>query len=229
VSDRDYLVELGGAAALLMVHLSRLSEEIISFVSTEFGFLELADEFCTGSSIMPQKKNPDVLELVRGKAATVIGNATSLLTLMKALPLGYNKDTQEDKTAWFSALDACVASVDILADVMATARPRAAVMAKATRGGHVLATEYANYLVRKGLPFREAHAVVGGLVREAVERGVDVSELPLEAFQRAHALFAPDVQRLDAAEVVRLKNSVGSCGDAATRELFEELERVIAS
>ena len=175
VSDRDYLMEFTFSCSALMIHLSRLSEEMILFASQEFGFLDLADAYCTGSSIMPQKKNPDVPELVRGKTATVIGEAVKLLTLMKALPLGYNKDLQEDKKAWFSALDAAEECVAIMIDVVETMRPVARRMREATRRGHLLATEYANYLVQKGLAFREAHHVVGALVREAEQRGVDLS------------------------------------------------------
>ncbi len=227
VSDRDYLVEFCSHAANLMIHLSRFSEEIILFASQEFGFVELADGYCTGSSIMPQKKNPDVPELVRGKAATVIGNVVSLMVLLKALPLGYNKDMQEDKTSWFAALDNCTSSLAILTDLVRTMKPVADSMRKALRGGHIIATEYANYLVRKGLPFREAHRVVGELVKVADHRRVDVADLPFEDFAAASPLFADDILSLSTEGMVTKKNSVGSCGDRALPELLDRLQELL--
>lgn len=227
VSDRDYLVEFCSHAANLMIHLSRFSEEIISFASQEFRFIELADGYCTGSSIMPQKKNPDVPELVRGKAATTIGNAMSLMALLKALPLGYNKDLQEDKTSWFAALDNCMSSLHILAELVRTMKPLPERMRDATRGGHIIATEYANYLVRKGLPFREAHRIVGELVKSADQRGCDVSELPYAAFAAATMLFSEDVLALSAEGMASHKNSVGSCGDRALPALIERLQHML--
>ncbi|AIO69017.1 argininosuccinate lyase [Burkholderia oklahomensis] len=227
VSDRDYLVEFGSHAANLMIHLSRLSEELISFTSQEFGFIALADGYCTGSSIMPQKKNPDVPELVRGKAATVIGNAMSLMALLKALPLGYNKDLQEDKTAWFAALDNCMTSLAILTELVRTMAPVPDRMRQATLGGHIIATEYANYLVRKGMPFREAHRVVGELVKTADARGVDVSALPHATFAEASPLFGDDIGRITVEDMVARKNSYGSCGDQALDELLARLRSML--
>jgi len=229
VSDRDYLIEFTSHAALLMVHLSRLAEEIIVFTSQEFGFLRLADAYCTGSSIMPQKKNPDVLELVRGKAGTVIGNATALLALVKGLSLGYNKDVQEDKTSWFVALDACASSVEIVADVVSTMTPVRERMLAATRGGHVIATEYANFLVRKGIPFREAHRIVGGLVKEAEDRGADLADLDPSLLRAASPAFDDGVRALAVEAVVKAKDSLGSCGDRAMEELFADLDRALAA
>lgn len=223
VSNRDYLLEFVNHAAILMVTLSRLSEEIITFTSQEFGFLELDDGLCTGSSIMPQKKNPDVLELIRGKSGTVIGNAMSLLTISKALPLGYNKDLQEDKTAWFSALDNCMSSLSLLGDVVRTMIPSAERMLDATRTGHIMATEYANYLVRKGMAFRDAHRLVGGLVRRAEDDGVDLSELSLDVLQAASELFTADIEAMSVVEIAARKNSIGSCGDVALSALLDEL------
>ena len=228
VSDRDYLVEFGAAAALLMVHLSRLAEEIIFFTSQECGFLRLADAHCTGSSIMPQKKNPDVPELVRGKAGTAIGDLVSLLAIVKGLPLGYNKDVQEDKTSWFSLLDASQQSVEILTDLVREMAPIAARMKEAASGGHVLATELANYLVRKGLPFRSAHHVVGQLVKLADEAGCDVSQLELSAMQSVCPLFQPDVRDMTAQTMVVAKNSVGSCGTEAYARLMAELDTMLS-
>ncbi|AOJ07158.1 argininosuccinate lyase [Burkholderia mayonis] len=229
VSDRDYLVEFGAHAANLMIHLSRLSEELISFTSQEFGFIALADGYCTGSSIMPQKKNPDVPELVRGKAASVIGNAMSLMALLKALPLGYNKDLQEDKTAWFAALDNCMTSLAILTELVRTMAPVPDRMRQATLGGHIIATEYANYLVRKGMPFREAHRVVGELVKTADARGVDVSALPHATFAEASPLFGDDIGGITVEDMAARKNSYGSCGDQALGELLARLRSMLGA
>ncbi len=229
VSNRDYLLEFVNHAAILMVTLSRLSEELITFTSQEFGFVELDDALCTGSSIMPQKKNPDVLELVRGKSGTVVGNAMSLLTISKALPLGYNKDLQEDKTAWFSALDNCMSSLALLGDLVRTMTPRAQRMLDATRTGHIIATEYANYLVRKGMPFRNAHRIVGGLVKRAEDDGVDLAKLPLDVLQAASELFTADIETMSVAEIAGHKNSIGSCGDVALPALLDELGQLLDS
>jgi argininosuccinate lyase len=227
VSDRDYLVEFGAHAANLMIHLSRLSEEIISFTSQEFGFLALGDGYCTGSSIMPQKKNPDVPELVRGKSASVIGNAMTLMTLLKALPLGYNKDLQEDKTAWFAALDNCMSSLGILTELVRTMKPLPERMRQALQGGHIIATEYANYLVRKGMPFREAHRVVGELVKLADSRQGDISSLPHADFAAASALFSEDIHTITAEDMATRKNSYGSCGGQALGELLAQLQSLL--
>ena len=227
VSDRDYLMELTFVCSTLMVHLSRLAEEMILFTSQEFGFLELADAYCTGSSIMPQKKNPDVPELVRGKAATVIGEVVKLLALMKGLPLGYNKDAQEDKRAWFSALDAATESVAIMIDVVETMRPIPGRLREATGRGHLLATEYANYLVRKGLAFREAHHVVGALVREAEQRGVDLRELPLDALRQGSPLFGEDIAQITVDRAASSKNSTGAPGETALPALLDELSLLL--
>lgn len=227
VSDRDFAIEFCAAASLAMMHLSRFSEELVLWTSAQFQFIDLPDRFCTGSSIMPQKKNPDVPELVRGKAASVIGNAMSLMALLKALPLGYNKDLQEDKTAWFAALDNCMSSLAILTELVRTMAPVPDRMRQATLGGHIIATEYANYLVRKGMPFREAHRVVGELVKTADARGVDVSALPQAAFAEASPLFGDDIGRVTVEDMVSRKNSYGSCGDQALGELLAQLRSML--
>ena len=227
VSDRDYLVEFTSHSALLMVHLSRLAEEIIIFTTQEFGFIRLTDAYCTGSSIMPQKKNPDVLELVRGKTGTVIGNAVSLLTIFKSLSLGYNKDMQEDKASWFSALDNCMDSVEMMTDIIATMEVVPGKMKAATGTGHILATEYANYLVRKGMPFREAHRVVGELVKTAEKQGCDISELSNKQLNESCPLFGPDIIDLSVEGLVEKKNSAGSCGAQALPEMFKQVKALI--
>jgi len=227
VSDRDYLLDFGAAGATLMIHLSRLSEELITFASAEFGFVDLDEAYCTGSSIMPQKKNPDALELVRGKAATAIGNMVALFTLMKSLPLGYNKDLQQDKTSWFPLLDDCCTSVRMIAGVVGTMRPNADAMRAATTRGHIAAVEYANHLVRCGVPFRQAHVVVGRLVKLADERGVDVTDLDPETLHAASPFFAADVLALFPGDTERRKNSSGSCGDEALPALLDRLEQLV--
>ena len=194
VADRDFAIEFAAAAALVMVHLSRFAEELVLWSSPRFGFVTLADRFCTGSSIMPQKKNPDVPELVRGKSARVIGDLTTLLVLMKAQPLAYNKDNQEDKEPLFDAVDTLADVLAIMTDLVATgltANPQR--MREAAREGHATATDLADYLVRKGVAFRDAHEIVARAVREADARRCDLAALPLDALQRFSPLIEADV------------------------------------
>ncbi|WP_047248098.1 argininosuccinate lyase [Chromobacterium subtsugae] len=193
VSDRDFAIEFAAAASLVMLHLSRLSEELILWMSPRVGFIDIADRFCTGSSIMPQKKNPDVPELVRGKSGRVVGHLIALVTLMKAQPLAYNKDNQEDKEPLFDTVDTLQATLRIYADMMRgiTVKPEA--MRAAVLQGYATATDLADYLVKKGLPFRDSHEVVALAVRHAERQGVDLAELPLSALQGFSALIADDV------------------------------------
>ncbi|MDY0397799.1 MAG: argininosuccinate lyase [Desulfuromonas thiophila] len=193
VSDRDFALEFCAASATLMMHLSRLAEELILWSSADFDFIELSDAFCTGSSIMPQKKNPDVPELVRGKTGRVYGNLISLLTLMKALPLAYNKDMQEDKEPLFDSIDTVKGSLKIFADMIAQMRIKAGNMRTAAARGFSTATDVADYCVRKGLPFRQAHEVVGKTVRYCVETGKDIPDLSLEEFRRFSPLIEADI------------------------------------
>ncbi|MCY4435883.1 MAG: argininosuccinate lyase [Chloroflexi bacterium] len=183
VSDRDFAIEVLHVCSQIMVHLSRLASEVILWSSAEFGFVELDDAYATGSSIMPQKKNPDSAELTRGKAGRVFGDLFSLLTLMEGLPLTYNRDLQEDKEALFDGVDTTVACLDIMNAVLGTLRVEAARMGEAAEGGFSTATDLADYLVRKGLPFREAHAVVGSIVRLCLERGCGLADLSLAEYQ----------------------------------------------
>ncbi len=205
VSDRDFAIEFCACAALVMTHLSRLSEELILWMSPRFGFIDLADRFCTGSSIMPQKKNPDVPELVRGKTGRVNGHLVALLTLMKAQPLAYNKDNQEDKEPLFDTADTLVDSLAVYAAMMrgVTVKPEA--MRRAAAEGFSTATDLADYLVRKGLPFREAHEAVARAVREAQAQGRDLAELPMEALRAFSPLVDADVY-----EVLTPEGSVAS-------------------
>ena len=183
VSDRDFAIEFLSAASLIMMHLSRFSEELILWSSAQFDFIELPDSFCTGSSIMPQKKNPDVPELVRGKTGRVYGNLTSLLTIMKGQPLAYNKDNQEDKEPLFDTVDTLRACLRVFADMVPTIEAKRDNMYNSTKKGYTTATDLADYLVKKGLPFRDAHEVVGQSVSYGIEHQKDLSELSLEELQ----------------------------------------------
>ena len=183
VSDRDFAIEFAAAAAILMMHLSRFSEELILWSSAQFGFIELADSFCTGSSIMPQKKNPDVPELVRGKTGRIFGHLMALLTLMKGQPLAYNKDNQEDKEPLFDTVDNLQGALKVFTDLTARLTCNRERMRAAARQGFATATDLADYLVRKGLPFRDAHEIVGRAVAFGVREGRDLSELTLEELQ----------------------------------------------
>ncbi len=193
VADRDYIMEFSSVAAIIMVHLSRLAEEVILWSTTEFDFVSLPDRFCTGSSIMPQKKNPDVMELMRGKTSRVIGGMVALLTLVKGLPLAYNRDLQEDKEALFDIVDTVASSVEIAAAIVKGMVPKRDRIQDSLRGGFLTATDLADYLVRKGLPFREAHSVVGKAVTEAGRQGKELYEMELEELRRFSPLIEADV------------------------------------
>jgi argininosuccinate lyase len=201
VADRDFVLELAGCLSILMMHLSRLGEEIVLWCSWEFGFMVLADEFSTGSSIMPQKKNPDIAELIRGKTARVYGHNVALLTMMKALPLAYNKDMQEDKEAIFDAIDTASLCLELVAPMLRTAVFRRDRMARAAAEGFINATDCADYLVSKGVPFRDAYRIVGGLVDYCIKVGTTLEELPIEVFQQHSAAFDEGVY--DAIDLVR--------------------------
>jgi argininosuccinate lyase len=205
VSDRDFAVEFCAHAALAMTHLSRLAEELVLWASPRFGFVRLPDAYCTGSSIMPQKKNPDVPELVRGKSARVAGSLMSLLMLMKAQPLAYNKDNQEDKEPLFDAVDTLKDSLAVFAGLIAGLEPVPGAMRAAAEEGFATATDLADYLVRKGVPFRDAHAIVARAVRAAEAQGCDLAALPLATLQR----FSPEV-RADVFEHLTLEGSVAA-------------------
>ncbi len=193
VSDRDFAIEFTFAASLVMTHLSRLSEELILWSSPRFAFIDIADRFCTGSSIMPQKKNPDVPELVRGKTGRVYGHLTALLTLMKGQPLAYNKDNQEDKEPLFDTVDTLLVTLEIYADMMRGITVNKDNMRQAASEGFATATDLADYLVKKGMPFRDAHEVVALAVRYAVDKKVDLSDLPLATLQKFSSSIADDV------------------------------------
>jgi argininosuccinate lyase len=205
VSDRDFVIEFASDASILMMHLSRFSEELIIWSSAQFGFIELSDSFCTGSSIMPQKKNPDVPELIRGKTGRIFGHLMALLTLMKGQPLAYNKDNQEDKEPIFDTVDNLKGALKVFADMVPAMRCRKDRMRAAAMQGYATATDLADYLVRKGTPFRDAHEVVGKAVGLCVERDCDLAELALEELQGFSDRIAADVF-----EVLTLEGSVNA-------------------
>ncbi len=196
VSDRDFVIELTGAVAILFMHLSRFAEDLILFSTLEFGFIELDDAFCTGSSIMPQKKNPDVLELTRAKTARAYANLMSELTMMKALPLAYNRDMQEDKPPLFNSIDQVKLTLKVLSGLVKTTRINRENLKKALQDETILATDLAEYLVRKGISFREAHAKVGRLVSYCLENKKRLSEISISKLKRFSMAFGPDVYKI---------------------------------
>ena len=228
VSDRDFCVEFASACSLIMVHLSRLAEDIILYSTTEFGFLELSDAIATGSSLMPQKKNPDAMELVRGKAGRVFGANMSLLTMLKGLPLAYNKDMQEDKEAVFDAFDTVSSSLRVTATVFKNLdvnKDRARV---ASTGGYMNATEIADYLVRKGMPFRDAHEVVGKVVRRAIELGCELEQLSLTELQKFSTLFSEDVHiALSLDQTLKSKSLTGGTSPETVAAAIHRLRRLL--
>jgi argininosuccinate lyase len=218
VSDRDFAIEFCAAAALVMVHLSRLSEELVLWTNPRFGFVRLPDRYCTGSSIMPQKKNPDVPELVRGKSARVIGATVALMTLMKGQPLAYNKDNQEDKEPLFDAVDTVRDSLSVFAGLVAGMQPVPRAMRAAVLEGHATATDLADYLVRKGVPFRDAHEAVARAVREAERLGVDLAALPLSKLRQFSNQIGADAKRVLTPEgSVAARNHVGGTAPPQVR------------
>ena len=226
VSDRDFAIEFCSASAMLMTHLSRMSEELVFWSSAQFNFIDLPDRFCTGSSIMPQKKNPDVPELVRGKTGRVNGNLVSLLTLMKSQPLAYNKDNQEDKEPLFDTLDTVLGSLRAFADMVPAIECKHANMYAAAKQGFSTATDLADYLVRKGLPFRDAHEVVGSAVAVALEKERDLSELSLEELQGFSAMISEDVFDVLTLEgSVAARNHIGGTAPEQVRKAVVEARK----
>ena len=218
VSDRDFAIEFVAACSLLMIHLSRWSEELILWSTPMFGFVQLPDRFCTGSSIMPQKKNPDVPELVRGKTGRVVGDLTSLLVLMKGQPLAYNRDNQEDKEPLFDTIDTVRDSLHAFADMVPNMQVHASRMYEAARKGFATATDLADYLVRKGVPFRDAHEIVGKAVRYGVEKDKDLSDMTLEELRQFSQTIDADVFTVLTLEgSVAARNHLGGTAPAQVR------------
>ena len=223
VSDRDFVIEFNAHAAVVMMHLSRLCEEIIVWSSQEFGYIELSDAFCTGSSIMPQKKNPDAAELVRGKTGRVYGNLMSVLTMMKSLPLAYNKDMQEDKEPLFDSVKTLTMSLRIMAQMLGHLRPKPERINTMLDGGFMTATEIADYLARKGVPFRTAHEVVGAIVQHCLKSGTTLRNLTPSDFQQFSDVFDEDV--LDVVLPRHAVNSKTSFGGTATPNVLDAIQR----
>ena len=228
VSDRDYLIETLSALSMIMMHLSRFSEEIILWNSNEYRFIEIDDAFSTGSSIMPQKKNPDIAELIRGKTGRVYGALMQLLATMKALPLAYNKDMQEDKECSFDAIDTVCACLELFTRMISSVRFRKDVMERSARNGFTNATDAADYLVRKGVPFRDAHAITGRLVLRCLEKDLALDDLPLEEYRQECPLIENDIY-----EAISLKTCVekrltqGAPGPAVMKRELEELKQYL--
>ena len=223
VSDRDFALEFSAAAAICMVHVSRLAEEIVLWMSQNFGFIDLADRYCTGSSIMPQKRNPDVAELARGKSGRVVGHLMALLTLMKGQPLTYNKDNQEDKEPLFDTVDTVADTLRIMAEMVGGISVKKDAMERAALRGYATATDLADYLVKKGLPFRDAHEAVAHAVKVALQQGVDLSALPLATLQGFHPAIGDDVFA-----VLTLRGSLDSrsvLGGTAPAQVRLQIER----
>jgi argininosuccinate lyase len=219
VSDRDFAIEFCALAALAMTHLSRMSEELVLWTSAQFGFIQLPDRFCTGSSIMPQKKNPDVPELVRGKTGRVNGHLMALLTLMKSQPLAYNKDNQEDKEPVFDAVDTLHNSLRAFADMVPAIEPRREVMREAARRGFATATDLADYLVRKGIPFRDSHEIVGKAVAHGVATGKDLADMSIGELKGFSDQIGEDVFEVLTLEgSVSARNHVGGTAPAQVRD-----------
>ena len=224
VSDRDFVLEFLSASAILFVHLSRLAEEMVLWSSAEFGFIELPDRYCTGSSMMPQKKNPDVPELVRGKAGRIFGHLQALLTVMKGLPLAYNRDLQEDKLPLFDTVDTVKASLEVMRELVGEIKVKKEKMMAAAQNGLMNATDLADYLVGRGMPFRSAHALVGKIVRACLERGCRIEELPLKELKR----FSPRIERdvyiyLTPQAAVDRRRSAGGTASANVRRRLKEM------
>jgi len=224
VSDRDFAIEFCAASALIMTHISRLSEELVIWMSPRVGFIDIADRFCTGSSIMPQKKNPDVPELARGKTGRVNGHLVALLTLMKAQPLAYNKDNQEDKEPLFDTVDTVIDTLRIFADMAGGIAVKPQAMRQAALQGYATATDLADYLVKKGLPFRDAHEAVAHAVRACEQRGCDLAALSTEELRQFSELIGPDVH-----QVLTLEGSVAArhhVGGTAPEQVLLAIQRV---
>jgi argininosuccinate lyase len=223
------MIEIAAALSITMMHLSRLSEELIVWSSQEFQFVDLPEGFCTGSSMMPQKKNPDVPELIRGRTGRVYGQLINLLTTMKALPLSYNRDLQEDKPALFDALDTVTTSLQVLTELMRRLKVNRGSLRQAVQGGGLLATEVADYLVSKGMPFREAHGVTGRVVRSAQERGRELTSFTLEELRQFSDRFDKGVfARLTVQAAIARKSQIGGTARGQVDQRIKQLERMLS-
>ncbi len=225
VGDRDFMVEFLGACSLIQIHLSRFSEELVLWTSREFGFVEIADRFCTGSSIMPQKKNPDMPELVRGKSGRVVGNLMALLTVLKGLPMTYNRDLQEDKEPVFDSVDTVSKSLAVMIELLSGLSFNREILAQATEKGFMTATDLAEYLVRKNIPFRQAHAIVGRAVAYCIARDKELTDMSLEELQEFSEAVGEDVFAvLEIEGSVNSRNITGGTGGTAVMQEIEKAE-----
>ncbi|MBO4421522.1 MAG: argininosuccinate lyase [Lachnospiraceae bacterium] len=230
VSDRDYLIELLSCFSMIMMHLSRFSEEIIIWNTNEYRFIEIDDAYSTGSSIMPQKKNPDIAELVRGKTGRVFGSLTTLLTALKGLPLAYNKDLQEDKEAFFDALDTVSDSITLFDGMLSTLTFNKDVMAKSARNGFTNATDAADYLVVHGIPFRDAHGIIGRLVLYCIDKNCALDDLSLDEFKQFSPAFEQDIyEAISLKTCVEKRNTIGAPGTKAIERMIAHCEEVLNS
>jgi len=227
VSDRDFILEYEAAAAICMMHLSRLAEEIVIWSSAEFGFIELDDTYATGSSIMPQKKNPDAAELARGKTGRVYGHLLALLTVMKGLPLAYNRDMQEDKEGFFDTVDTLQSTLQIFAGMIKTVKIKGDNTRKALERGYVLATDLADYLVKKGVAFRTAHEIVGKLVSYAAAKGKTIAELDMKEFKKFSTLFNADVRSIKIETSLADRDVVGGTAPKRVQKALAEARRIV--
>ncbi|MFW6105228.1 MAG: argininosuccinate lyase [Chloroflexota bacterium] len=227
VSDRDFVIEYETAAAITMMHLSRLAEELILWSSSEFGFIEIGEAFTTGSSIMPQKKNPDVAELARGKTGRVYGHLMAILTTMKSLPLSYNRDMQEDKEGLFDTVDTLHSSLDVFAGMVKTIRVNTERISQAMKTDYILATDLADYLVKKGMPFRKAHGVVARLSEYAISKGKNFRELGRKEYKKFSALFGGDVYKITLETSVAARNVAGGTSPQQVVKALRRAKRLI--
>ena len=227
VSDRDFLVDYQSAAAICMMHLSRLSEELVLWSSQEFGFLKLAEEFVTGSSIMPQKRNPDFAELARGKTGRVYGHLLGILTTLKGLPLTYNRDLQEDKEGFFDTVDTLLATLEMMAGMVATMEVNVDRVEEAAGLGYMLATDLADCLVGKGVPFREAHGIVGKLCRYAISQGKELSQLTLEEYRQHSPIFGDEVHQLTLSSSVAARAVPGGTAPSQVKEALKQAKTTL--
>jgi argininosuccinate lyase len=227
VSDRDFVIEYEAAASIAMMHLSRLAEELVLWSTPEFGFIEIDDAYATSSSMMPQKKNPDVAELARGKTGSVYGHLMAMLTLMKGLPLTYNRDMQEDKEGLFDTVDTLTGTLDVFAGMVASIQFKAERAAKAAGEGYILATDLADYLVARGLPFREAHGVVAELVQYAIDKGKTFDKLSIIEYKKFSPKFGKDVYKISAQTSVAARNTAGGTAPAQVKKQLARARKLV--
>ncbi|MGB2885318.1 MAG: argininosuccinate lyase [Dehalococcoidia bacterium] len=227
VSDRDFVIEYLSAASLTMMHISRLAEEIILWSTAEFGFIEIDDAFATGSSIMPQKKNPDVAELARAKTGRVYGHLIAALTTMKALPLSYNRDLQEDKEGLFDSVDTLLSTLEVFAPMIASLHIRSDHISRAAEENYTLATDIADYLVKKGVPFRQAHAIVGNLVRYAIDNQKTLLEIELSEYRKFYPDFENDVKSITVESSLATRNTSGGTAPEAVEKALAAARRML--